>query len=164
MTQTIIRRARRADVAQIADLINGFARESAMLARTPDAIALALDDFVVAGDRHGRVLACGAVKEYSPSLAEVASIAVSRDAHGRGLGRRIVAEVEALARRRGIDEVFALTLTPGFFEAIGYGVTDRARYPEKIRRDCLACARRFACAEVCVWRQLAEPARLVAAA
>lgn len=154
MSSPVLRRARLADVSQIAGLIAEYAAEGTMLAKSPEAIELALDDFIVAADARGRILACGAVKEYSPSLAEVASVAVARDAHGRGLGRRIVAAVERLARGRGIGEVFALTLTPQFFEAVGYAVTDRARYPEKVRRDCLGCARRFACGEVCVWRSL----------
>jgi len=90
-------------------------------------------------------------------LAEVASVAVSRAAHGQGLGRRIVQAVEQLAERRGVEELFALTTTPAFFEAVGYGVSDRARYPEKIRRDCVSCLRRFACPEVCVTRAMATP-------
>jgi N-acetylglutamate synthase-like GNAT family acetyltransferase len=162
---TIVRRARPSDVGQIAELIAEYAREGTMLAKSPEAIELALDDFVVAVDRHQRVMACGALKEYSPSLAEVASLAVSRTAHGKGLGRRIVAAVENLARQRGIAELFALTLTPAFFEAVGYSVTERSRYPEKMRRDCVGCARRFACGEICVWRPLeAVPMPLVAAA
>jgi amino-acid N-acetyltransferase len=160
-----MRRARAADVAQIAALIAGYASEGTMLGKSPESIELALDDFIVAADARGRVLACGAVKEYSPSLAEVASVAVARAAHGRGLGRRIITEVERLARQRGIGEVFALTLTPGFFESVGYAVTDRARYPEKLRRDCTGCARRFACGEICVWRPLeTAPMALEAAA
>lgn len=161
----LVRRARSADVGQIAHLIAEYAAEGTMLAKPPEAIELALDDFVVVVDRRHRVLACGALKEYSPSLAEVASVAVSRSAHGRGLGRSIVSAVETLARQRGIGELFALTLTPAFFEAVGYAVTDRARFPEKVRRDCIGCARKFSCGEICVWRPLdAEPVRLVAAA
>jgi N-acetylglutamate synthase-like GNAT family acetyltransferase len=161
----LVRRARSADVGQIATLIAEYAAEGTMLAKPPEAIELALEDFVVVVDRRQRVLACGALKEYSPSLAEVASVAVSRSAHGRGLGRRIVSAVEALAGRRGIAELFALTLTPSFFEAVGYAVTDRSRYPEKVRRDCVGCARKFACGEICVWRPLdVVPVPLVAAA
>ncbi|HEX5831303.1 MAG TPA: GNAT family N-acetyltransferase [Gemmatimonadaceae bacterium] len=158
----VIRPARPADVAGIAALINGYAAERIMLFRTPESIELTLHDFLVAADAHGRVLACGALKEYSPSLAEVASVAVSRDAHGFGLGRRIVQAVERLAERRGVEELFALTTTPAFFEAVGYQTTDRAHYPEKIRRDCLGCARRMACPEVCVRRPVA--AEVLAAA
>ena len=101
-------------------------------------ISLAIDDYVVVQGPSGEILACGALKEYSPSVAEIAAIAVSRDARGQGLGRAIVHAVEELARMRGIYDVFALTLQPEFFAAIGYQRVDRARYPEKIRRDCLA--------------------------
>ena len=40
------------------------------------------------------------------------------------------------------------------YAAIGYQRVDRARYPEKIRRDCLGCARRFACNEICFAKNL----------
>lgn len=152
------RAAQPRDVSGIVSLVNGFAAERVMLPRTPDSVALALDDFVVAVDAHGAVIACGALKEYSPSLAEVASLAVARDVHAQGLGRSIVARLETLARRRGIAELFALTLTPRFFERAGYAIVDRALYPEKIKRDCASCARRFGCAEVCVQRLLTAAA------
>lgn len=150
-----IRKARRQDAERIARLNNAFADEKLMLRRTPEMIAAAIDDYLVAVDAMGNVLACGALKEYSPSLAEVAAIAVAREAHGRGLGRSIVRAVEALALKRGITHVFALTLQPEFFAACGYEQTDVAQYPEKIRRDCVACARRTACNEYCFTRLLA---------
>ena len=149
-----VRRARPGDAVAISRLNNMFANEGQMLKRTPEMIALAIDDYVVVQDSAGTLLACGALKEYSPSVAEVAAIAVSKEAHGKGLGRAIVGAVEALARKRGIFDVFALTLQPEFFSAIGYERVDRARYPEKIRRDCLCCARRFACNEICFSKNL----------
>jgi N-acetylglutamate synthase-like GNAT family acetyltransferase len=144
-----IRPAREHEAEEISRLNNLFADEQLMLYRTPEMIAHAIDDYVVAADSHGNILACGALKEYSPSVGEVAAVAVAKDAHGHGLGRAIVAAVEALALKRGIYDVFALTLQPKFFDACGYAQVDRARYPEKIRRDCLGCARRFACNEWC---------------
>ncbi len=155
--------ARSSHIAGIAALIEGYAAQGVMLAKTPESIALALHDYIVASDARGRVVACGALREYSPSVAEVSAVAVARDAQGRGLGTRIVLAVEQLATVRGIDEVFALTLTTGFFVAAGYAVVDRAAYPEKIRRDCRGCARRFSCAEACVRRVLHGDARAVAA-
>ncbi|HEX5437780.1 MAG TPA: GNAT family N-acetyltransferase [Gemmatimonadaceae bacterium] len=149
-----LRTAVPADVEGIAALVNDFAAARIMLPVRPEQIALALHNFVVGVDERERVVACGALKEYSPSLAEVASVAVAVDVHGRGLGRRIVRRLEELAAVRGTEELFALTLTPAFFEALGYGAVERACYPEKITRDCRACARRSACAEVCVRRML----------
>jgi N-acetylglutamate synthase-like GNAT family acetyltransferase len=149
-----VRRARPQDAVAISRLNNTFANEGQMLRRSPEVIALAIDDYVVVQNTSGELLACGALKEYSPSVAEVAAIAVSKDAHGQGLGRAIVSAVEKLARMRGIYDVFALTLQPEFFSAIGYLRVDRARYPEKIRRDCLGCVRRFACNEICFAKNL----------
>jgi len=158
----LIRAARESEATEIARLNNIFAADHLMLRRTPEQVALAIDDFLVAVDERGRIRACGALKEYSPSIAEVAAIAVAPEAQGNGLGRDIVAAVETLAIKRGILHVFALTLQPAFFEAIGYQRVDRARYPEKIRRDCLACARRFACNEICFAKVLRVDAALAA--
>ena len=151
-----IRAAQSRDIADIAALINGFAAQQLMLPKTAESIALGLDDFVVATDARGRVLGCAALREYSPSLAEVASVAVAAEAHGLGIGAALVRRVEHLARARGTSELFALTMTPPFFKALGYRVVDRAQFPEKVRRDCATCSRRSACAEVCVYRPLAE--------
>src|SRR5487761_2042698 len=74
------------DVDAIVRLNNRFADEMLMLRRTPDMVALAIDDFVVAVNGSGIIVGCGALKEYSPSVAEVAAIAVAREAHGQGVG------------------------------------------------------------------------------
>jgi amino-acid N-acetyltransferase len=79
------------------------------------------------------------------------------------VGRAVVERLEKLALSRGIESVFALTLTPPFFESLGYAVVDRSLYPEKIRRDCVGCPRRFGCGEVTVGRTL-RPAVLEVAA
>ena len=150
----VLRPACETDAEAISRLNNEFAAEGLMLYRSPDAVAQSIHDYVVASDARGNLLGCGALKEYSPSVAEVAAIAIARDAQGNGLGRDIVRAVEDLALKRDITDVFALTLQPHFFSAIGYQRVDRARYPEKIRRDCLGCARRFACTEICFAKNL----------
>lgn len=160
----VIRGARRADAEAIVELVNGYAAEGIMLPRSLDSVLHALDDFVVAVDGRGKLLGCGALKEYSPSLAEVSSLAIEQSAHGTGLGKRIVRQVEDLSLKRGITELFALTLAPAFFESAGYVLAGRDAYPEKIRRDCLRCPRRIRCDEVCVSRLLAASPALEAAA
>jgi len=151
-----VRMAVERDIAGIVSLVNAYAAEAIMLPQTEELVWLSLANFIVAVDTDGTVIACASLKEYSPSLAEVASVAVARHAHGHGLGTTMVQAVERLAQKRGIEELFALTLTPAFFERAGYGLTDRARYPEKIRRDCLRCPRRIRCGEQCVSRSLCD--------
>jgi amino-acid N-acetyltransferase len=129
-----VRRATRADATQILELVTPYAAQGLMLPRTLDQIAARIDNYVVATDASGRVLACAALEEYSPSLAEVSSVAVAPSHHGKGLGTQVVLGVERLARARDIDEVFALSLTDNFFLALGYKPCTVARYPEKLAR------------------------------
>ena len=138
-TSPVVRRATRADAVQILELVSPYAAQGLMLPRTLDQIASRIDNYVVATDAAGHVLACAALEEYSPSLAEVSSVAVSPTQHGKGLGTQVVLGVERLARARDIDEVFALSLTDNFFLSMGYTACTIARYPEKLARyDVLA--------------------------
>ena len=131
--EPVIRPAARADVEQIYDLVKGYVAEGLMLPRTPEQIALNIESCVVAV-KGGRVVACAALEEYSPSLAEVSCVAVARDEHGNGLGTQVVLGVERLARARDIDQIFALSLTDNFFLALDYAPTTISRYPEKLSR------------------------------
>ena len=104
-----------------------------MLPRTPEQIAAKIDSYVVATDA-GRVVACAALEEYSPSLAEVSSVAVAPSHHSQGLGTQVVLGVERLARARDIEEIFALSLSGNFFLGLSYKPTSISRYPEKLAR------------------------------
>lgn len=128
-----MRTATIADADQIFDLVSEYVAEGLMLPRTAEQIALNIDNYVVAV-KSGRVIACAALEEYSPSLCEVASVAVARDEHGNGLGTQVVLGVERLARARDVDEIFALSLTDNFFLALDYAPTAISRYPEKLSR------------------------------
>jgi N-acetylglutamate synthase-like GNAT family acetyltransferase len=124
----------RADAGQILELVTPYAAQGLMLPRTFDQIAGRIDNYVVAADASGRVLACAALEEYSPSLAEVSSVAVSPAYHGKGMGSQVVLGVERLARARDIEELFALSLTDNFFLSLSYEPTPISRYPEKLAR------------------------------
>jgi len=129
----VVRPARRADVEQIHELVSQYVADGSMLPRTPEQIALNVDNYVVAV-KHGRVVACAALEEYSPSLAEVSSVAVARSEQGNGLGTQVVLGIERLARARDVEEIFALSLTDRFFLALDYQQTAISRYPEKLSR------------------------------
>lgn len=130
----MVRRAVRADAGQILDLVTQYAAQGLMLSRTFEQVAGRIDSYVVAVDNSGRVVACAALEEYSPSLAEVSSVAVAPTHIGKGLGSQVVLGVERLARSRDIDELFALSLTDNFFLSLEYKPTTISRYPEKLAR------------------------------
>lgn len=129
-----IRPATRHDAGEIGALISSFVEDGLMLPRTVDQIIANIDNYVVAVRRGGRVVACAALEEYSPSLAEVACVAVSRAEHGNGLGSLVVLGVEQLARTRDVEELFALSLSDRFFLSLGYSSSSISRYPEKLAK------------------------------
>jgi amino-acid N-acetyltransferase len=131
---TTVRRAARADASQILELVTQYAAQGLMLHRTFDQVAARIDNYVVATDSAGRVVACAALEEYSPSLAEVSSVAVSPMHLGKGLGSQVVLGVERLARARDVEELFALSLADNFFLSLSYKPTTISRYPEKLAR------------------------------
>jgi len=129
----VVRPARRGDIDAIHELVSSYAGEGLMLPRTREQVAMNIDNYVVAVSG-ARVVACAALDEYSPSLAEVSSVAVARSEHGKGLGTDVVLGVERLARARDINEIFALSLSDRFFLALDYAPTSISRYPEKLAR------------------------------
>ncbi len=129
-----VRRAQLVDVLQLCALVNSYAAEKLLLPRTTEEIALALDDYVVTVDAGGRVLACAALTEYSPSVAEISSVAVLRELKGRGLGAQVVLAAEQVARQRGFTHVFAMSLAEHFFLSLDYRLTPLHEYPEKVAR------------------------------
>ena len=133
-SQTMVRRGVRGDAGAILELVEQYAAQGLMLPRTFEQVAGRIDNYVVATDVAGRIVACAALEEYSPSLAEVSSVAVAPSHHGRGLGTQVVLGVERLARTRDIEELFALSLTDNFFLSLSYKPTTISRYPEKLAR------------------------------
>ncbi len=133
-SKTMVRRAVRADAGAILELVAQYAAQGLMLPRTLEQIAVRIDNYVVVTDAGGHVVACAAIEEYSPSLAEISSVAVAQSHHGKGLGSQVVLGVERLARTRDIEELFALSLTDNFFLSLSYKPTTISRYPEKLAR------------------------------
>lgn len=130
----VVRPAHAGDVAAIHAIVRRYAAQGALLPRTRRDIRAAIEDYVVVVDTHRRVLACAALSGYSPTLAEVSSVAVARSAQGHGLGTMAVRGTEALARERGIVELFAMTTAEAFFESLGYERSSVEQYPEKLAR------------------------------
>jgi amino-acid N-acetyltransferase len=130
----VVRPAHAGDVAAIHALVRRYAAQGALLPRTRRDIQAAIADYIVVVDANRRVLACAALSGYSASLAEVTSVAVARSAQGKGLGTMAVQGTEALARERGIGEVFAMTSAEAFFESLGYERSSVENYPMKLAR------------------------------
>jgi len=148
-----VRNARVADMLQVEPLINGFAKRELMLPKTIEQLSRNFREFVVA-EVDGRILGCSALRVYTPQLAELGSLAVHQDAHGLGVGRKLVTAIEAEARKLGIGTVFALTLQDVFFHKLGYRTVPKEMFPQKVWADCRACPKLHACDEIAVVKEV----------
>jgi len=62
------------------------------------------------------------------------SLVIAEDARDEGLGRKLVAFLEAAARDDGVDELWLLTIdADSYFARLGYEVCERSDAPEAIR-------------------------------
>jgi GNAT superfamily N-acetyltransferase len=104
-----------------------FGIEQAILDYIEDARTLASTAAVVDGD----VVGVSLVRRHNPVSAELDLLAVRRDLHGLGIGRRIVARVEADLRADGVKLLQVKTFGPSgssieyertraFYDAVGF--------------------------------------------
>jgi len=161
-----LRDAEERDVVPLLALINGYADRGMLLRRTEESLRRALPDFLVAtmpsasGDEE--IVGCAALTMLGPSLGEVRSLAVRPDQAGKGLGRRIVEHLLVEARERGFAEVLALTRRSSFFDALGFAITRRERFIDKLMVDCGACPLNLCCDEMAMVRPPAAPGEFTA--
>lgn len=158
----IIRKAKLHDAKSISELVNLGEREGQLLPRSLYAIRATIGDWLVA-EQDGKIVGVGSLIEMGPTLSEVRSLAVAPEHRKQGIGVRIVEALIEEARARKIPIVFALTRAVPFFERLGFSVTVKEDFPEKVWRDCLICPVRNACDEVAVVRHVdGDPWALVA--
>ncbi len=149
----MIRKAIIPDIPDLLSLINGYAAQEIMLPRTELELAESIRDFLVA-EENGKLAGCGALNFYTPTSAEVRSLAVSRDHHHRGVGRQIVEALQNEANENKLYDLFAFTYVPGFFGKLGFSEVDRGELPLKAWKDCLRCPKFLACDEIAMLKHL----------
>lgn len=146
-----LRRARPSDVPALLALVNGYADRGLLLPRTEASLHERLGDFTVV-EVEGRLAGCGALSALGHGVGEVRSLAVSEDRNGMGLGHMLVDHLLEEAAARGFREVLALTRRRHFFQRLGFGVTERERYLDKLSADCAACPLNTCCDETAMVR------------
>jgi amino-acid N-acetyltransferase len=148
-----IRKATMRDIPEILALINGYAASGVMLPRTEFELSEAIRDFSVA-ILGGTLLGCGALHFYSPSAAEIRSLAVSEEAKTHGVGRKLVEALVAEAEQHELGAVFAFTYVVEFFNKVGFQEVERGMLPLKAWKDCVRCPKFQVCDEIAVLRIL----------
>ncbi len=148
-----IRKAAMRDIAPILELINGYAAKGIMLARTEFEMSESIRDFSVVYSG-GKLLGCGALHFYTPTTAEIRSLAVDPERKTSGIGRLLIEWLIVEAVQFELDALFAFTYVPGFFAKMGFQEVERGTLPLKAWKDCLRCPKFQACDEIAVLRVL----------
>jgi amino-acid N-acetyltransferase len=143
----VIRQAKIADAEQIQRLINQFADEGRLLARSLSEIYDNLRDFFVSVGGDGQVTGVCALHISWEDLAEIRSLAVTTKERKKGIGGKLIAACLEEAKQIGVKRVFLLTYIPDYFARSGFHAVDRSALPHKIWADCIRCVKFPECDE-----------------
>ena len=119
----VVRAARTGDVRAIRGFIDAYSPDGRLLSKATVTLFEDIQEFLVA-ERHGVVIACGALHVMWEDLAEVRTVAVDPGVAGRGVGSLILSALMQRAREVGVKRVFCLTFAVPFFERHGFTEID----------------------------------------
>lgn len=149
----MIRKAKVGDIKQIQELINYFAGQDLMLPRSLNILYENLRDFFVCEDKN-KIVGCSALHISWDDLAEIKSLAVTRNYQNKGIGRKLAEACILEAKEIGAGRVFVLTYAPDFFKKLGFRQTDHNKLPHKIWAECINCPKFPDCRETALIKKL----------
>lgn len=144
----IYRKAKFVDIEEIYSLVNYYADEGLMLARSRNALYESLRDMIVAVDEKDGIVGVGGLHITWEFMGEIRSLAVDPDHSRQGIGREIVRNLIAEGKELGINKVFTLTYQEKFFEKCGFKVISKDELPHKIWKECIDCPKFPNCNEI----------------
>jgi len=115
----VIRAAKTTDVKKIRAIVDTYAVERKLLSKETVTLFESVQEFVVA-EVDGAVVGCGALHVLWEDIAEVRTVAVVEQMHGKGVGHLILENILARAKEVGVKKVFCLTFETKFFGSHGF--------------------------------------------
>ncbi len=135
-----IRKARLSDVKAIHGILSTYAARGILLGRSLSDLYTQIRDFYVTQeDAGGEVVGVCCLRICWEDIAEIRSLAIHGDFHGRAMGKALVEASIQEARSMGLKKVFVLTYVPGFFKHLGFKPVDKSVLPHKVWSDCINC-------------------------
>jgi amino-acid N-acetyltransferase len=142
-----LRKAKVKDANEIFKILQHYALKEVLLPRSLNSIYENIRDFYIC-EIDGKIVGVGSLHVYWEDLAEIKSLAVLEDYQNYGIGSKIVKACLEEAKELGIKKVFALTYVPTFFEKLGFKITDKSNFPQKVWTECIHCVKFNDCKEV----------------
>jgi amino-acid N-acetyltransferase len=115
----VVRAAKTGDVKKIRKIVDAYTDERRLLFKATVTLFEAVQEFVVA-ELDGEVVGCGALHVLWEDLAEVRTVAVLEEMHGKGIGNQIMIKILENAKDIGVKKVFCLTFETKFFGSHGF--------------------------------------------
>ncbi len=131
-----VRRARTSDVPGIRALVDAYTGDRRLLAKATVNLYEDVQEFFVAVDGE-QVVGCGALHVLWEDLAEVRTLAVAQEAHGRGVGSALLERLVENARELGIGRLFCLTFETAFFARHGFAPIEEMALDPDVRAELL---------------------------
>jgi amino-acid N-acetyltransferase len=138
-----VRRARTSDVPGIRALVDAFTGDRRLLAKAMVTLYEDVQEFFVAVDGASgveRVVGCGALHVLWEDLAEVRTLAVSQEVHGRGIGSALLDRLVENARELGVRRLFCLTFETSFFARHGFAPLEDSVVDGDVKAELLQSA------------------------
>ena len=143
----VFRKARISDIEKIAALINFYAEKGVMLHRTIPSMYQRVREYTLI-EVDGLIIAVGSLHILWSDLAEICSLAVHHEYKMSGLGSSLVEKLVQESRELEINNVFALTYQPAFFEKCGFVRIEKENLPQKVWTECINCTKFPNCDEI----------------
>ncbi len=145
--EPVIREAVLDDAKGIWEIINHYALHGEMLPKSLTFIQQNIRNYSVV-ELNGKIVGCTALQVMWNDLAEVASVGILEELHGKGMGQKLVQHVIERAQNMKLPRIFALTRQVAFFEKLGFQRIPKETLPPKIWKDCMHCTKFMGCDEV----------------
>ena len=138
-----VRRARTSDVPGIRALVDTYAPERRLLSKATVTLYEDVQEFWIAerdGSAGKKVVGCGALHVMWEDLAEVRTLAVAQEVHGRGVGSALLERLVDNARDLGVRRLFCLTFEVDFFSRHGFVPVEDAVVDVAVQAELLRSA------------------------
>ena len=145
--ELLVRKATIGNMKACQTLVNGFAKENLMLARSLGELYENVRDFFVC-EQAGHIVGCAALHVMWDDLAEIKSAAVARTHQRQGAGSRLVQACLKEARELGIPRVFVLTYQRDYFAKQGFKEVSKDTLNQKVWAECVRCPHFPDCDEI----------------
>ncbi len=127
---SVIRQAKSRDIPELLKMMDGYMKMESLVPRTAEDILPKIDDYIVY-EVDQQIQGCGALHILREGFAELAAIAVEKEAASKGAGSRIVKTLLTRAKLAGVKKVYLLTTQASdWFLQLGFKFGSVSDLPE----------------------------------